>query len=63
MIEASAPATRDTAPDFMCDPHTAAFQTHLREIYRTLRNEHPVYHNPERGTWGHRKERLRFRQV
>ena len=34
---------------FICDPHTPEFQTNLFDIYRTLRDEHPVYHNAERG--------------
>jgi cytochrome P450 len=36
---------------FVCDPHTPEFQKNLFEIYRTLRDEYPVYHNPERGLW------------
>jgi cytochrome P450 len=36
---------------FVCDPHTPEFQTNLFEIYRTLRDEYPVYHNAERDLW------------
>jgi cytochrome P450 len=34
-----------TAP-FRYDPSTPAFQEELREVYRVLRDEHPVYHDP-----------------
>ena len=36
---------------FVCDPHTPEFQTNLFEIYRTLRDDYPVYHNAERDLW------------
>jgi len=42
---------RGTMSDFVCDPHTPEFQSNLFEIYRTLRNDHPVYHNADRGFW------------
>ena len=37
--------------DFVYDPFVAEFQEHSHEIYRTLRDEYPVYHNAERGFW------------
>jgi hypothetical protein len=40
----------DSAP-FVYDPASPAFPDRAREIYRTLRDEHPVYRNEERGTW------------
>ena len=36
---------------FEYDPFTAEFQQRSHEIYRELRDQHPVYHNPERGFW------------
>jgi cytochrome P450 len=33
------------------DPHSPTLQDHLYETYRILRDEHPVYHNPEREIW------------
>ncbi len=33
------------------DPHSPELQTGLYDIYRRLRDEHPVYHNPERKLW------------
>ncbi|MCP4907115.1 MAG: cytochrome P450 [bacterium] len=30
---------------FVCDPHSAFYQAHLYEIYRTLRDEFPVYYS------------------
>ena len=33
------------------DPSSSSFQDHLYEIYRTLRDEHPLYHNEEQGWW------------
>jgi hypothetical protein len=41
----------ETAAAFTYDPYTAAFQARAHEIYRELRDQHPVYHNPERGIW------------
>jgi len=37
--------------DFVYDPYVAEFQDRSHEIYRTLRDEHPIYHNEERGIW------------
>ncbi len=37
--------------DFVYDPYVAAFQDRAHAVYRRLRDEHPVYHNPERGIW------------
>ena len=34
---------------FVYDPYGAEFQQRAHEIYRVLRDEHPVYENPERG--------------
>jgi len=31
--------------DFVYDPSTAAFQEHIWDIYRTLRDRHPVYYD------------------
>jgi cytochrome P450 len=36
---------------FTYDPYTKAFQKRAHEVYRELRDQHPVYHNPERGIW------------
>jgi len=36
---------------FVYDPYTADFQERAHEIYRVLRDEHPVHHNAERGFW------------
>lgn len=38
-------------PDFVYDPYVAAFQQRSHETYQRLRDEHPVYHNAERGFW------------
>ena len=43
------PASPASSEAFVCDPHTPEYQTRLFEIYRALRDEHPVYHNPRRG--------------
>ena len=40
-----------TGEDFVYDPYVAEFQARSHEIYRILRDDHPVYHNPERGFW------------
>ena len=37
--------------DFRFDPWTAEYQRDLWQIHRTLRDEHPVYHDPERGLY------------
>ena len=37
--------------DFVYDPFSADFPARSIEIYRELRDRHPVYHNPERGFW------------
>lgn len=39
------------APDFVYDPYEAEFQQRSHEVYRTLRDDHPVYHNADRGFW------------
>jgi cytochrome P450 len=36
---------------FVYDPARPDFADDAFEIYRTLRDEHPVYHNPDRGFW------------
>lgn len=36
---------------FVYDPANEGFADSAYEIYRTLRDEHPVYRNEERGTW------------
>jgi cytochrome P450 len=36
---------------FEYDPFTAEFQQRSHEIYRGLRDEHPVYHHPGRNFW------------
>jgi len=38
-------------PDRFYDPYLAEHQAHAHAIYRRLRDEAPVYHNPERGIW------------
>ena len=35
--------------DFVYDPYGSGFQERAHEIYRVLRDLHPVYENPERG--------------
>lgn len=37
--------------DFVYDPYVGEFHERSHEIYRVLRDEHPVYHNPHRGFW------------
>ena len=37
--------------DFVYDPARPDFQAHAHEIYRALRDEHPVYENPATGIW------------
>jgi cytochrome P450 len=41
---------RDDA-DFVYDPSRPDFQANAHAIYRTLRDEHPVYHDPVRDMW------------
>lgn len=36
---------------FVYDPTALDFQDRSHEIYQTLRDEHPVYHDPERELW------------
>ncbi|MCR9092988.1 MAG: cytochrome P450 [bacterium] len=36
---------------FVYDPYVAEFQDRAHAVYQRLRDEHPVYHNPERGIW------------
>ena len=40
-----------SSASFDYDPFSAEFQQRSHEIYRELRDEHPAYHNPERGFW------------
>lgn len=37
--------------NFVYDPYVADFQDASHAIYRELRDDHPVYHNPERAFW------------
>jgi len=37
--------------EFVYDPFVPEFQDRMHAVYRRLRNEFPVYHNPERGFW------------
>jgi cytochrome P450 len=39
------------ADPFVYDPARPDFQDRAHEIYRRLRDDHPVYHNPESGFW------------
>ncbi|HSJ96115.1 MAG TPA: cytochrome P450 [Myxococcota bacterium] len=39
------------AVPFVYDPARPDFQDRAHEIYRTLRDERPAYHNPEAGFW------------
>ena len=36
---------------FLYDPARADFADRAYEIYRVLRDDHPVYRNEERGSW------------
>jgi len=38
-------------PSFVYAPFSPEFQDHAPAVYRTLRDQHPVYHNAERGFW------------
>ena len=40
-----------TAPEFLYDPSTAQFQDEMWEVYRTLRDDYPVYRHPDTGTY------------
>jgi len=40
-----------TTPGFIYDPSTAQFQENLWDVYRALRDDHPVYCHPETGTY------------
>ena len=40
-----------TTADFIYDPSTAQFQEDLWDVYRVLRDEHPVYRHPVTGTY------------
>jgi cytochrome P450 len=46
-----ATATATGAAPFVCDPYTSEYQTNLHALYRTLRDEHPVYHLARRRLW------------
>ena len=37
------------APDFVYDPSTPEFQDEIWDVYRTMRDEHPVYRDPDDG--------------
>jgi len=37
--------------DFVYDPSRPDFPEHVHEIYRVLREDHPIYHNEEKGFW------------
>jgi cytochrome P450 family 130 len=37
--------------DFVYDPTRPDFQAHAHAIYKTLRDEHPVYHDPVKDVW------------
>ena len=37
-----------TTTGFVYDPSTPQFQEEIWSVYRTLRDEHPVYHDPDR---------------
>jgi cytochrome P450 len=37
--------------EFVYDPSRPDFQANAHAIYRTLRDEYPVYHNPVNGVW------------
>lgn len=41
----------DSSAAFSYDPLAPEFGSNLYEIYRVLRDDHPVYHDPERDTW------------
>ncbi len=36
---------------FVYDPSRPDFPEHVHEIYRVLREDHPIYHNEEKGFW------------
>jgi cytochrome P450 family 130 len=38
-------------PEYFYDPYLAEHQPQAHAIYRRLREEAPLYHNPERGIW------------
>jgi cytochrome P450 len=38
-------------PPFVYDPTRPDFAARAHEIYRVLRDEHPLYRHPQRGTW------------
>jgi cytochrome P450 len=40
-----------TTAEFIYDPSTAQFQEELWDVYRVLRDEHPVYRHPHTGTY------------
>ena len=45
-------AISDTpVPGFVYDPSTPEFQEQLWDVYRTMRDQHPLYHDPERGIY------------
>lgn len=39
------------SPSFVYDPRLPDFQDGIYDVYRTLRDRHPVYRNEERGFW------------
>jgi cytochrome P450 len=40
-----------TAEKFVYDPSTLQFQYELSDVYRAMRDEHPVYHDPDTGVF------------
>jgi cytochrome P450 len=40
-----------TTPSFVYDPSTLEFQDEIWDVYRTMRDEHPVYRDPEGGVF------------
>ncbi len=38
-------------PSFVYDPSRPDFQDRIYDVYRTLRDRHPVYRNEEQGFW------------
>ena len=43
--------TKTTTAPFVYDPSTSAFQQQLWDVYRTLRDEHPVYFDPAKNQY------------
>ena len=45
------PEIPDFESDFVCNPHSAAYQDRLYKIYRRLRDDYPVYYNADHELW------------